>query len=75
MINLKQQELVKQFVEEVQKRFPEVQLLNVIPSPENPDDTWIRVTSPDDEDLETALIEFSAPNKSTIPTNSTTKGR
>ncbi len=60
MLNLKQEELVKQLVEEVREKFPEVQLLNVIPSPENPEDTWIRVTSPSDEDRETALIEFSA---------------
>jgi hypothetical protein len=48
MINLKQEELINEFVEYIQKKFPEVQLINVTPSPENPNDLWINVTYPED---------------------------
>ena len=60
MLNLKQQELVTEFVDDVQKRFPEVEFLEVTPSPENSNDLWINVTSPEDEDREIELIEYSA---------------
>ena len=60
MINFKQKELIKNLVKNVQKKFPEVKFLNVRPSPENPNDLWVKVTAPDDEDREIELLEYSA---------------
>lgn len=60
MLNFKQQELIEKFVADVQSRFPEVEFLGTSPSPENPNDLWIEVTAPEDEDREIALIEFGA---------------
>lgn len=60
MLNLKQGELAQKLMDEVQKRFPEVELVNIVPGPENPSEIWIRVTAPEDEDREIELTEFSA---------------
>jgi hypothetical protein len=58
MLNLKQEQLAAEFVEDIRKNFPEVQLINITPSPENPDDLWIRVTAPKNEEREFELMDF-----------------
>ena len=60
MLNIRQEELIKEFIAAIQQRFPEVELIEVTPSPENPNDLWLNVTAPDDEDREIELIEFAA---------------
>ena len=55
-----QKELIKQLVKEIQQKFPEIELINVTPSPENPATLWINVTSPDDDDREMEIGEFGA---------------
>ncbi|MBC8181642.1 hypothetical protein H8E88_11020 [candidate division KSB1 bacterium] len=60
MINFKQKELIKILVQNIQKKFPEVKFLNVNPSPENPNDLWVEVTAPENEDREIELLEYSA---------------
>ncbi len=60
MINLKQQELIDQLLREVKEKFPEVDFINVTRSPENPEDLWLNVTSPEDEDREIELGEFAS---------------
>jgi hypothetical protein len=59
MINFKQRELIDALMDGIKKRFPEVELIDVIESPEDPKTLWIRVTTPDNEDREIDLIEFS----------------
>ncbi len=59
MINFKQQELIDALVDGIKKRFPEVELIDVVESPEDPNTLWIRVTDPENEDREIDLIEFS----------------
>ncbi len=60
MINFKQEQLIEEFVNYVREKFPEVEFISVSESPEDPESLWVRVTSPEDEDRESALIEYSA---------------
>ncbi len=55
MINFKQQELVDKLFQSVKENFPEVELINVIESPEDTNDLWIKITEPEDEDREIEL--------------------
>lgn len=59
MINFKQQELIQDFFQALKKNFPEIELMNVTESPEDPNDLWVNVTAPTDEDREIALIEMA----------------
>lgn len=59
MFNFKQQELIAELMAETSERFPEVHLIRVIESPEDPETLWIEVTSPEDEDRQIDLIEFA----------------
>jgi hypothetical protein len=60
MINFKQEELIKELVKDIEKKFPEVEFINITPSPENPNELWINMRVPDDEDREFELVEFSS---------------
>lgn len=64
MINVKQEELIKELFDSVKTEFPDVEFVSVTESPENPNDLWVNVTRPKDEDTEIELIEFVG-NKST----------
>ncbi len=57
-INSKQQELIEGLVEELNRQFPDIKFVDVTESPENPNDLWINVTEPGDDDREIELIEF-----------------
>jgi len=59
MINFKQKELAKELFSNVKDEFPEVELINFSESPEDPNDLWVNITAPKDEDREIALIEFA----------------
>ncbi len=59
MINFKQEELAKELFSIVKNEFPEVELINFSESPEDPNDLWVNITTPKDEDREIALIEFA----------------
>jgi len=59
MINFKQQELIEEFFQTIKQAFPEVELINVTESPEDPNDLWVNVTAPEDEDREIAMIELA----------------
>lgn len=59
MINFKQEELIAEIVEKVKGQFPEVELINVVESPEDPETLWINVTTPEDEARELDLLEFT----------------
>lgn len=60
MINFKQEELIRKLVKDIQQKFPEVKFLNVTFSPENPNDLWVKVTAPENEEREFELRDFSA---------------
>jgi len=59
MINFKQEQLIEEVLNYVRKKFPEVKLLNITESPEDPESLWIRVTSPEDEDRRSEMISYS----------------
>lgn len=50
MINFKQRELSRMLIDKLKERFPEVEMVNIIESPENPSSIWVKVIMPDDED-------------------------
>lgn len=60
IINFKQQELIEELFQTVRGRFPEVELLNVTESPEDPKDLWVNILVPEDEDQEIALTELAS---------------
>jgi hypothetical protein len=58
MTNLKQQQLADDFFQSVKTKFPEVELINITSSPEDPRDLWINVTAPADEAREFELMDW-----------------
>jgi len=58
-INFKQKELIQQIFNAVREKFPEIEFISVTEGVENPDDLWINITAPRDEDREIELIEFA----------------
>ncbi len=59
MINFKQEELIERLMKQIRKKFPDVELIKVMESPEDPESLWIDVTAPDDEDREIELSDFA----------------
>lgn len=59
-INEKQEELIKELVAYLKKQFPEIELIGVQESPEDPESLWVRVTAPEDQDRRTALTSRAA---------------
>ncbi|MEZ4526215.1 MAG: hypothetical protein R2941_09880 [Desulfobacterales bacterium] len=57
-INSKQQEIIDGLLNDLQKHFPDVRFVDISESPENPNDLWINVTEPDDEDREIELRKY-----------------
>ena len=57
-INFKQQELIEELLEELEAHFPDVRFVDIMEGPENPDNLWINVTEPEDEDREIELTGF-----------------
>jgi len=58
MMNFKQEELTHDFFQTVRESFPEVELTDITPSPEDPNDLWINVTAPSDEEREFSLTDM-----------------
>ncbi len=58
-INFKQKELIQQIFNAIREKFPEIEFISVTEGAENPDDLWINITAPRDEDREIELIEFA----------------
>jgi len=58
MINYKQRQLADDFFEKVRKKFPEIGLIDISSSPEDPRELWINITSPPDEDREFELMDM-----------------
>ena len=58
MINDKQRELSRMVFDKLKDKFPEIEFVNIVESPENPNTIWVRVTMPDDDDQEIELLEM-----------------
>ncbi len=66
MTNLKQQQLAEDFFQSVKAKFPEVELINITSSPEDPRDLWINVTVPTDEEREFELMDLASEKSADI---------
>ena len=66
MINFKQEELIDDLLHQVKEKFPEVELIDVTHSPEDPESLWINVIGPEDEDREIELRAFASDKVSDI---------
>ncbi len=66
MINFKQQELIDGLIGSIHEKFPEVELVKISESPEDPADLWLNVTSPADEDRLIELLDFASNKSSDI---------
>jgi hypothetical protein len=60
MINFKQEELIERLMDQIRERFPEVRLIKIVESCEDPESLWVKVTSPEDEDRELELRAFAS---------------
>ena len=60
MINHKQRELCELLFNKLQKKFPELELLGISESPENPNNLLVNVIMPSDEDREIEVYEMAS---------------
>ena len=60
MMNFRQEELTREFFQTVREKFPGVELIDVTSSPEDPDDLWINITAPADEESEFDLMDMAS---------------
>lgn len=58
-INFKQEELIENLMKQIQKNFPEVKLIKITESVDDPESLWIEVTAPESEEREMELMEFT----------------
>lgn len=66
MIDFKQKELVEYLLNRVKEKFPEIELIEVVHSAEDPNDLWVVVNKPADEDREIAIREYASEISSDI---------
>ncbi len=59
MFNDKQIELSNTLFDRLKSRFPEVNLVGITESAENPNHIWVNLVMPDDEDREIELREMA----------------
>lgn len=59
-MNIKQKELVAQLYSFLKDRFPEIQFIKVIESPESTNSLWVEIAPPIDEDREIELLEIAS---------------
>jgi len=59
-MNFRQKELAYEYFEKVKAKYPEIELINITESPEDPSDHWLNVASPFDDDTEIEMMEFAA---------------
>ncbi len=59
-INFKQEELIKKLMKAIRRKFPEVRLIDVTESPDDPEIFWLNMTAPEDEDREIELLRFGS---------------
>ena len=68
-MNAKQKELINDLYTETKKQFPNIDLINISESPENPEEIWINVTSPLNDQVEYDLISFTSEKSTDILLN------
>ncbi len=66
MINFKQKELIEVLADQIKGKFPDVELINVSESWEDPETLLIHVSAPEDENRMMDLIEFAGDHTTDI---------
>lgn len=59
-MNEKQVELSQMLFDRLKEQFPEIRLIDVTPSAENPNSLWVNIVMPSDEDRRIALREMAS---------------
>ncbi len=59
MINFKQIELGRMLFNKLKVRFPEVEFVEMVESPESPASVWVKIVVPDDDDRYLAISEVA----------------
>ncbi|MDM8523284.1 hypothetical protein QUF80_07930 [Desulfococcaceae bacterium HSG8] len=60
MFNFKQKELSHMLFDRLKQKFSEIKLVSITPTFENPDNIWVNIIYPDDEDRQIELYETAA---------------
>ncbi len=60
MITAQQKGLIDKLFETIKEKFSEIELISITESPEDPNDVWVNVTTPEGEDREMELVEFAS---------------
>lgn len=60
MINDKQKELSRMIFDKLKAKFTEIELVDIVESPENPNTLWVRIAMPDNDDREIELQEMAS---------------
>jgi hypothetical protein len=60
MINFKQRELSNRLFEQLHARFPEIELAKITESYETPEDIWLHIIMPEDEERAMEMREIAA---------------
>ncbi len=60
MMTAKQKGLIDKLFAAIKEKFSEIELINITESPEDPNDLWVNVTAPENEDREIELVEFAS---------------
>lgn len=60
MINFKQRELSQQLFDHLKTKYPEIDLIKITESYETPEDVWVHISVPQDDQREIEIIETSA---------------
>ena len=59
-MNIKKEQLMNQLIDLIKVRYPEIEILNIEPSAEDPDDIWIHVNADMDEEREFEMCHYAA---------------
>jgi len=57
MINFKQRELSQMLFDKLKQRFSDLEMINIMEGPENPNHIWVNIIMPEDEDREIKVYE------------------
>ncbi len=60
MINFKQRELSQMLFDNLKQQFPEIDLVEIVEGPENPNHVWVRIAMPENEDREIEAREMAS---------------
>ncbi len=60
MITAKQKGLVDKLFEAIKEKFSEIESISITESPEDPNDLWVNVTTPENKEREIELVEFAS---------------